>query len=389
MKIELSKVRPNAFNPNVMLQEEYEALVNDTRTGNIMQSIIVRKTSDGYEIVDGFWRYKAAVEAGHKNIDAEIQDMSEDEAMAYCYKLSRERGTIDPIKEGRLFKLDEKTKMSHSKIAKKYGVSRQLIEARLKLADLQEDTVQQFKMAVEKKGAGLDASKLEILAALPQRLRPQLVKVVKDSWQPATVNNLQGEAKEIRQNDARQHKFAMVLAKAQIKDCPTCGAPATGLSYDGELQDKDFHYWDPAKGVKKEEKSSSNGRDLAHDQAAESKSLHSVITTREVLTPLLKKVKDGLLTQVKGLKVEDEIYINATINYGKKQFSVNLSYIQGSLNYSDGEIGFYQKDREYDDGKKSILGERGTTHGSWSKLPQVVKYLGGLGIQAKEKGAKW
>jgi hypothetical protein len=69
-KIDVEKIKPNEYNPNVMDKRIYNTLVqNIKRFGEMSQPILVRPLTDGtFVIIDGFHRWSAAKDAGLESI---------------------------------------------------------------------------------------------------------------------------------------------------------------------------------------------------------------------------------------------------------------------------------------------------------------------------------
>jgi ParB family chromosome partitioning protein len=127
-------IKPNDFNPNEMPEEIYEALVEDLKLNGpgYIDPIHLRpiRGSTPFEIIDGYYRWKAVQDAGFKQIRALIHEITLDEAKAINYRKNRERGRFNPLKEAELFKSDWIKfggKLTQQQMAKKYGVSQSYV----------------------------------------------------------------------------------------------------------------------------------------------------------------------------------------------------------------------------------------------------------------------
>jgi ParB/RepB/Spo0J family partition protein len=124
--VPVEKCRPNNFNPNVMSPEKFEALCDFLRTHSAeeLDPIWVRRDgADGFEIVDGEHRWKAAKAVGWKHLRAFILDVGEDDAKAFNVRKNRERGRIDAIKFGKILYEEHQAGATLEELAKKYGYS--------------------------------------------------------------------------------------------------------------------------------------------------------------------------------------------------------------------------------------------------------------------------
>jgi len=131
--LELDKIHVNNYNPNVMNEEKFEALKDFCQTNGAEQldPIWVRRDgSQGFEVIDGEHRLKAAKQVGWKRLRAFIIDMEVSDAKSFNVRKNRERGKLDAEKMGKiLFEEYGKDDMTQNGVGKKFGMSRQLVQA--------------------------------------------------------------------------------------------------------------------------------------------------------------------------------------------------------------------------------------------------------------------
>ena len=139
--VDINKVHPNNYNPNVMDAEKFEALKDFCKThgADKLDPIWVRNDGLGkYEVIDGEHRWKAAKEVGWVRLRAFIVDMEVADATAFNVRKNRERGRLDAYKLGKiLYEESEKPRVrqfgqkgdtqTHNGVAKKYGLSRRIV----------------------------------------------------------------------------------------------------------------------------------------------------------------------------------------------------------------------------------------------------------------------
>ena len=93
-----SLLRPNGWNPNVMSEEDYtKALASIERFGFI-DPITVREDANGYEIIDGENRWRAAIDKGLTTVPVVIVEVSDDDARALTVVLNELRGQPNQTK---------------------------------------------------------------------------------------------------------------------------------------------------------------------------------------------------------------------------------------------------------------------------------------------------
>jgi len=135
LKVNITEVVPNDFNPNRQTDQEYRDLVESIRqTGPEYlekDPILVRPVDSNYEIVDGEHRWKACVELGFKEIYVEVEELSRDEAQRRCVIRNKDRGNLWYYILSKNLNEDwERYKhggMTQEKLGKLYGFSRDLI----------------------------------------------------------------------------------------------------------------------------------------------------------------------------------------------------------------------------------------------------------------------
>jgi ParB/RepB/Spo0J family partition protein len=130
------QLRPNDYNPNRMTAEEFQELLAEVRhLKRLPKPVVVRRCGDVYTIVDGEHGWRAAKEAGLKEVPCEVIDADEFEAMRQTYKRNQ-HGTHDPVLLGRMFRqMIEARSLSARSLAEEIGVSEGTIRNNLIYAD--------------------------------------------------------------------------------------------------------------------------------------------------------------------------------------------------------------------------------------------------------------
>ena len=135
----------SAWNPNEMDPQTYEDLVQDMQDGGVysvnpIDVFPISADDQGqvhYQIADGHNRFNAALDSKWPKIRAQIfPDMDESAAKVWNYRKNRERGTLNPTKEGMLFFADWKKgngSLTEEEIASKYGVDVSTVSRRMSI----------------------------------------------------------------------------------------------------------------------------------------------------------------------------------------------------------------------------------------------------------------
>ncbi len=110
------------------LQQLYESIL---RLG-IIQSVVVRKNDDGYELIAGYRRFLCATRAQFKNMPCEIIEATQAKAEEIKMAENRCREKVNPIDEGNYFQsIMVKYSWDVSQLAHMNGVSKSYIQQRL------------------------------------------------------------------------------------------------------------------------------------------------------------------------------------------------------------------------------------------------------------------
>ena len=96
--IELNRIVPNDYNPNVVPEDILAKLRAEIAQKGLCEPILVRSRGDGYVIVDGEHRWRICRDLGLKNVPCIIEDYDDKEAKIKTIQLNYMRGTAVPIK---------------------------------------------------------------------------------------------------------------------------------------------------------------------------------------------------------------------------------------------------------------------------------------------------
>ncbi|HEX2589504.1 MAG TPA: ParB/RepB/Spo0J family partition protein, partial [Gaiellales bacterium] len=104
MELEMSQIRPNPRQPrSVFDPDAIETLAESIKSEGVVQPIIVRDTGDGYEIVAGERRWRAAQRAGLTTIPTIVRPLDEREAMITALAENVAREDLNPVEQARAY----------------------------------------------------------------------------------------------------------------------------------------------------------------------------------------------------------------------------------------------------------------------------------------------
>lgn len=136
----IERIRPNPQQPRMVMDEEaLDALANSIEANGVIQPLVVREVEEGFEIICGERRWRAAQRAGLSNIPVVIKDVSPGEVLELALVENIQREDLNPVEEAMAYKrLVEELGMSHSEVAKRVGKQRSTVANALRLLRLPE-----------------------------------------------------------------------------------------------------------------------------------------------------------------------------------------------------------------------------------------------------------
>jgi ParB family chromosome partitioning protein len=134
----IEEITPNRFQPRKDFRDrEQKELVASIRKSGIIQPIVVRKFDSGYEIIAGERRWRAAQEAGLKNVPIVIRNASDAEAAELSLIENLQREGLNPLEEANAYQtLMETFGQTHESIAAKIGKDRSTVANTVRLLKL-------------------------------------------------------------------------------------------------------------------------------------------------------------------------------------------------------------------------------------------------------------
>ena len=147
--ISIDRLRPGKYQPRTRMDAESLAeLALSIREQGIMQPILVRPVDGGrFEIVAGERRWRAAQQAGLREIPALVKNVPDQSALAVALIENIQREDLNPLEEARgLQRLIDEFGMTHDTAAKAVGRSRSAVSNLLRLNALA-PPVQEYLLA--------------------------------------------------------------------------------------------------------------------------------------------------------------------------------------------------------------------------------------------------
>ena len=138
VELRINDIEPNKEQPRKHFKKEkLEALAESIKQHGVIQPIIVKKKNDGYKIIAGERRWRAAKLAGLNIIPSIIVDISSRETMEIALIENLQREDLNPIEEAEAYqKLMEEHGLTQEALSKVVGKSRAAIANSVRLLSL-------------------------------------------------------------------------------------------------------------------------------------------------------------------------------------------------------------------------------------------------------------
>ena len=201
----IEKIRPNRNQPRKhFAADKLEELAASIREQGIIQPLIVTRKDDGYEIIAGERRWRAAQKAGLHEIPVVIREAAPDVVMELALIENIQRQDLNTIEEAQAYRsLVDTFSLSQEDVARRVGKNRTTVTNALRLLKLpnniQRDIVEErLSMGHARALLSLEAGELvekarhEIVhRQLSVRAAEDLVRKLKANPHPAPAKRMQ------------------------------------------------------------------------------------------------------------------------------------------------------------------------------------------------------
>lgn len=137
-EIKIVEIVPGEYQPRRYFDpEKQRELVESIKEKGVIQPIIVRSYKDGYRLIAGERRLRAAHEAGLERVPAVVRDMSNEDALEIGLIENIQRQDLNPMEEAEAFQqLIREFRLTQEDLSKKVGKDRSSITNSLRLLKL-------------------------------------------------------------------------------------------------------------------------------------------------------------------------------------------------------------------------------------------------------------
>jgi ParB family transcriptional regulator, chromosome partitioning protein len=144
-EIAVDRITPSPFQPRRSFDEEkIEELAGSIRNQGIIQPLVVRPKGDGFELIAGERRWRAAMKAGLSRVPVVIREASDHEALQLALVENLQREDLNAIEEANGYRrLQEEFQWSQEEMAERVGKSRPAIANSLRMLSLPAEVQQE------------------------------------------------------------------------------------------------------------------------------------------------------------------------------------------------------------------------------------------------------
>jgi len=177
-EVALSRLRANPFQPRqAMDPQEFSGLVESVRRHGVLQPIVARPAGDGFEVVAGERRWRAAEAAGLASVPAVIRSLSDQEALELALVENLQREDLGPLERARAYRrLMSEFGITQEQVAQRVGKSQPSIANSVRLLQLPQQILTSLQAgriaeghARALLGAGSQAAMLKIWEQVERR----------------------------------------------------------------------------------------------------------------------------------------------------------------------------------------------------------------------------
>ena len=138
IEIPVDRVQPNPRQPRQRIDTaELEALAASIREHGVLQPVLVTETLDGYQLVAGERRFRAAQLAGLERVPAIVRQLADREQLEVALVENLQRQDLGAMEEAHAFRaLADEFGLSQDEIATRVGRARSTVANTLRLLEL-------------------------------------------------------------------------------------------------------------------------------------------------------------------------------------------------------------------------------------------------------------
>jgi len=138
--VPISKIRPNRFQPRTHFADKaLKALSESVRKEGVLTPVLLRPAEDGFELIAGERRWRAAQAAGLLEIPAVVRDVDDLQALELAIIENEQRDDLTAIESAHAYqRMADEFGCTQQQIAERFGISRVQVSNITRLLQLSE-----------------------------------------------------------------------------------------------------------------------------------------------------------------------------------------------------------------------------------------------------------
>jgi ParB family chromosome partitioning protein len=194
--VSVSRIAPNPGQPRkIFREEELGQLASSIREQGVLQPLVVRRRGDGYELIIGERRWRAAQMAGLDEVPCVILDATDRQVVEMALVENVQRADLNPIELAAAFRvLVEDEEMTQEEAGRRVGLDRSSVANHLRLLDL--DSLLQQDLIDGRITMGHAKAILQAPRELHRMLRDQIVRTGMSVREAEELSRRAGRAQE-------------------------------------------------------------------------------------------------------------------------------------------------------------------------------------------------
>jgi len=193
LELSLIEIRPNPHQPREVFDTEgLEELRDSIRNHGVLQPVVVRRAADGYELVAGERRWRAARLAGLQAIPARIrEDVTDEDMLELALVENVQRRDLDALEKARGYRrMMDRLSLTQAQVAEKVGLKRATVTNHLRLLELGQEAQEALTAGLISMGH----ARALLSETDPERAQATLESIVRDGLSVrATEARVRGE----------------------------------------------------------------------------------------------------------------------------------------------------------------------------------------------------
>ena len=198
-EIPIARIRRNPYQPRRRFAtEELEQLASSIREHGVIQPVLVTETLDGYQLVAGERRVRAAELAGLERVPAVVRQLAPRDQLELALVENIQREDLDPIETATAYRqLIEEFGLTQEQLAERVGKARPTVANTLRLLELDPAVQTAVADGTITEGHG------RALGGLDPAVQPQLLDVV--VARDLSVRQTEALVRRLRERAERGH----------------------------------------------------------------------------------------------------------------------------------------------------------------------------------------